>query len=52
MNRNIGMHVETERLVLRRPTLADVPALFEFLAMRLLCSTPTLMLLFASVAAA
>jgi [ribosomal protein S5]-alanine N-acetyltransferase len=31
MNRNLGMHVETERLVLRRPTLADVPALFEFL---------------------
>jgi len=31
MNRNLGTHVETERLVLRRPTLADVPALFEFL---------------------
>jgi RimJ/RimL family protein N-acetyltransferase len=31
MNRRLGMHVETERLVLRRPTLADVPALFEFL---------------------
>ena len=31
MNRNLGMHVETERLVLRRPILADVPALFEFL---------------------
>jgi RimJ/RimL family protein N-acetyltransferase len=25
------MHVETDRLVLRRPILADVPALFEFL---------------------
>ena len=31
MNWNLGMYVETERLVLRRPTLADVPALFEFL---------------------
>jgi len=31
MNRNLGMHVETERLVLRWPTLADVRALFEFL---------------------
>jgi [ribosomal protein S5]-alanine N-acetyltransferase len=31
MNQNLGMHVETERLVLRRPTLTDVPALFEFL---------------------
>jgi [ribosomal protein S5]-alanine N-acetyltransferase len=31
MNRGLGMHVETERLVLRRPTLADVAALFEFL---------------------
>jgi [ribosomal protein S5]-alanine N-acetyltransferase len=31
MNQNLGMQVETKRLVLRRPTLADVPALFEFL---------------------
>jgi RimJ/RimL family protein N-acetyltransferase len=36
------MNVETPRLILRRPRLADVPALFEFLgdaeAMRHTCA--------------